>query len=42
MENKLVDLGTPQSEAHIMTSKEYNYSREARKYYDTIEKHKKR
>ena len=42
MENKLVDLGIPQSEAHIMTSKEYNYSREARKYYDTIEKHKKR
>lgn len=41
MENKLVDLGIPQSEAHIMTSKEYNYSSEARKYYDTIEKHKK-
>lgn len=40
MEKELVDQGISQAEAHIRTSRIYNYSREAKEYYDQIAKHK--
>ena len=39
MESRLMKNGIPQSEAHNITSKKYNYSKEANEYHDRIEKH---
>ena len=42
MEKELIDKGFNQIEAHKITSKKYNYQKEAEEYYDKIEKSKKR
>mgnify|MGYP004600607157 CR=1 FL=1 len=42
MEDERVNSGMSQSNAHIMTSKKYNYPKELKEYYDMVEKHKKR
>ena len=42
MESKLMEKGLTQDEAHILTSKKYNYNKEAREYYAEIKKNKKR
>ncbi len=42
MERDLMSKGLTQEEAHIETSKIYNYSKEAGEYYAKIEKHKKK
>lgn len=42
MEKELMSKGMTQEEAHIETSKKYNYSKEAGEYYAKIEKHKKK
>lgn len=41
MERELVNLGLTQSDAHIVVSKKYNYSKESMEYYDKIKKYKK-
>lgn len=41
MEKELMAQGVPQDEAHIMTSKVYDYPTEAREYYGKIKKFKK-
>lgn len=41
MEIDLMSQGHSQEEAHIITSKKYNYSKEADVYYDSLEKYKK-
>lgn len=40
MERKLMQSGIPQDEAHRITSKTYNYGKEAQEFYDKIEKYK--
>ena len=40
LEKKLMQEGYSQQEAHIITSKKYNYGREAMEYYDKIKKYK--
>ena len=42
MEKELMASGMSQEEAHIKTSKKYNYDKEARKYHAEIKKHKKK
>gem|GEM_PF-4788102 len=42
MEKNLIKQGYSQDEAHKITSKKYNYDKEAKEYYDTIKKRKKR
>ncbi len=39
MEQELVKQGCSQSEAHIITSKKYNYAKEAAEFYDKIKKY---
>lgn len=41
MEKYLISQGYSQSEAHILTSRKYNYEKEAREYYDKINKNNK-
>lgn len=41
MERELMKQGFSQDQAHIMTSKKYNYAEEAATYYDKINKNKK-
>ena len=41
MERDLVKRGYTQDEAHILTSKKYNYKKEAEKFYDQIAEHRK-
>ena len=41
MEHDLMQQGYSQAEAHIITSKEYNYSAESEEYYGKISKYKK-
>ena len=41
MERELMQQGYSQDEAHIITSKQFDYSREAREYYDKINSNKK-
>ena len=41
MEKELMSKGMTQEEAHIETSKKYNYSKEAGEFYAKIEKYKK-
>lgn len=41
MESKLMESGMKQDEAHTVTSRKYNYGKEARKYYGKIKKYKK-
>lgn len=40
LEKRLMSKGCTQSEAHIVASKEYNYGKEAKEYYDKIKKFK--
>ena len=42
MEKELMDKGFPQSEAHSITSKKYNYGKEAEEYYAKLKEHKNR
>lgn len=42
MEKELINQGYSQSEAHILTSREYNYEKEAREYYDKINRNSKK
>lgn len=42
MEKKLMSQGMSQTEAHIMTSKKYNYDKEANKFYGKIKKYKEK
>ncbi|MBQ7003360.1 MAG: phage minor capsid protein [Oscillospiraceae bacterium] len=42
MERELMASGYTQEEAHLITSKTYNYAKEAEEYYDQIEKHRKK
>ena len=39
MEKELMDQGMSQDEAHIVTSKRYNYGKEANEFYGKIEKY---
>ena len=39
MELSLMKQGYSQDEAHIMTSKVFNYAKEAQEYYDKVEEH---
>lgn len=41
-ERALMQQGYSQEEAHRITSRKYNYEKEAREYYGEIEKHKKK
>ena len=41
MEKELMEKGMSQEEAHIMTSKKYNYDKEANEFYGKIKKYKK-
>lgn len=41
MEKKLMLDGMSQDEAHIVTSRIYNYDKEATEFYDKIKKHRK-
>jgi hypothetical protein len=41
MEKQLIEKGLSQEEAHLQTSKKYNYSKEAGEYYAKIDKFKK-
>lgn len=41
MERELVNQGHSQDDAHIITSKKYNYAKEAAGFYAQIEKYKK-
>ena len=38
MEKELMQKGYSQEEAHIITSKKYNYGKEAAEFYDKIKK----
>lgn len=40
LENKLMDSGISQSEAHIQASKKYNYTKGSDDYYGALKKHK--
>ena len=40
MEHKLVESGMPQRDAHIETSKTYNYKKEADAYYGSLRENK--
>lgn len=40
MERNLIKQGYTQAEAHIITSKKYNYDKEAKAFYGKIEKYK--
>jgi len=40
MEKELVDKGTSQFDAHIITSRKYNYDKEAKEFYANIKKYK--
>lgn len=40
MEKQLMSEGYSQEEAHILTSKKYNYGKEAKKFYDKIKKYR--
>lgn len=42
MERELMASGYTQEEAHLITSKTYNYAKEAEEYYDQIEKHREK
>ncbi|MDO4541487.1 MAG: phage minor capsid protein [Bacillota bacterium] len=42
MERELIEQGFSQDEAHRITSKKYNYRKEADAYYAKIDKHKKK
>lgn len=42
MEKELISQGMSQKEAHIRTSKKYNYDREANKFYGKIKKYKEK
>ncbi len=39
MEQELISRGLSQTEAHIITSKKYNYAKEATEFYDKIKKY---
>ena len=41
MEKELMEKGLSQQEAHLKTSMQYNYSKEAGEYYAKIDKFKK-
>ena len=41
MEKDLIEQGMTQEEAHIRTTKIYNYGKEANEYYGKIKKYKK-
>lgn len=41
MEKELIQKGYSQEEAHIITSKKYNYGKEAYEFYDKIKKYRK-
>ena len=41
LEMKMVKQGKSQKDAHILASKEYNYSKEAIEYYGRVKKYKK-
>lgn len=41
MEKELMEQGLNQDKAHIITSKKYNYDKEATEFYDKIEKYRK-
>lgn len=41
MENKLMNEGYSQNQAHTITSKKYNYAKEAYEYYDKIKAYNK-
>lgn len=41
LEQKLMNEGKTQSEAHIIASKHYNYAKEANEYYDKIARNQK-
>lgn len=40
LERELIKEGYTQEEAHIITSKQYNYAKEAEEFYDKIKKYK--
>lgn len=40
LESELIKEGYTQEEAHIITSKQYNYAKEAAEFYDKIKKYK--
>ena len=42
MEMDLIQQGYSQDEAHIMTSKKYNYDKESKEFYGKIKKYKKK
>lgn len=42
LEKELMDAGMSQHDAHIETSKKYNYGKESDDYYATLKKHKNR
>lgn len=42
MERELMQQGYSQDEAHKITSKTYNYAKEAYEYYDSIKEHKEK
>ena len=42
MEQELMRQGMSQETAHLITSRKYNYGKEAREYYDQIAQHKKK
>ena len=41
LEESLVKQGYTQSEAHLLASEKFNYSKEAKQFYDSITKYKK-
>lgn len=41
MEKQLIENGYSQMEAHNITEKKFNYSKEAKEYYANIDKHGK-
>ena len=41
LEESLVKSGYTQSEAHLLASEKFNYSKEAKQFYDSIAKYKK-
>lgn len=41
MERKLMEQGYPQNEAHRITERTYNYSKESKEYYANVGKHNK-
>lgn len=42
MEHSLIEKGYSQSDAHLITSKKYNYDKEATEYYDKIDRNSKK